>query len=108
MTTSRAARLATPVLTLSALVALTGCSFTSHNVSCSGNQCTATLTGEGSEASILGTSLAFAGTQDGRATLSVGGAEVSCATGESVTAGPLSLTCTSVEDDRVELTASLG
>ncbi|SCX45908.1 hypothetical protein SAMN03159343_1698 [Klenkia marina] len=105
MTTSRTARIAVPLL---AALALAGCSFTSNNVSCSSNQCTATLTGEGSEASILGNSLVFAGTQDGRATLSVGDAEVSCATGESVSAGPLSLTCTSVEDDSVELTASLG
>jgi hypothetical protein len=105
MTTSRAARIAVPAL---ALLALAGCSVTSNNVSCSGNQCTATLSGQGAEATILGTSLAFAGTQDGRATLSVGDAEVSCAAGESVSAGPLSLTCTSVDDDEVELTASLG
>ena len=48
------------------------------------------------------------GTQDGRASLSVGGASVSCGEGESVVAGPLQLTCTSVTDDSVELTASLG
>lgn len=105
MTTLRAARFAVPLL---AALAVTGCSFTSNNVSCSGTECTATLTGEGSEASILGNSLVFAGTQDGRATLSVGDAEVSCAAGESVSAGPLSLTCTTVEEDKVELSASLG
>lgn len=105
MTPLRAARFAVPLL---AAVAVAGCSFSSSNVSCSGNECTATITGEGNEATILGNSLVFAGTQDGRATLSVGDAEVSCAAGESVTAGPLSLTCTSVEDDSVELTASLG
>jgi hypothetical protein len=33
---------------------------------------------------------------------------VSCAEGESVNAGPLSVTCTSVTDDAVELTAELG
>ena len=107
--TTRPARLAVPLLVGGlALVPLAGCSFTSNNVSCSGSECTATLTGEGSEASILGNSLVFAGTQDGRATLSVGDAEVSCAAGESVSAGPLELTCTTVEDDTVELTASLG
>ncbi len=104
MTTHRGARFAVPLL---AAVAVAGCSFTSNSVSCSGGQCTATLTGEGSEATILGTSLVFAGTQDGRATLAVGGAEVSCTAGESVSAGPLTLTCTTVEDDRVELTAGL-
>ncbi len=105
MTPARAARSAVPLL---AVLAVAACSLTSQNVDCSGDQCTATLTGDGSEASILGTSLVFAGTQDGRATLSVGDAEVSCAAGESVTAGPLTLTCTAVEDDRVELTAALG
>jgi hypothetical protein len=38
----------------------------------------------------------------------VGGASVSCGEGESVTAGPLQLTCSSITDDSVELTASLG
>jgi hypothetical protein len=91
------------------LAALTGCTFTSHNVSCSSDgSCTAKLTGDGAEAEILGTTLSFGGTQDGRASLSVGGASVSCGEGESVTAGPLQLTCTSVTDDAVELTASLG
>ncbi|KQS73695.1 hypothetical protein [Modestobacter sp. Leaf380] len=108
-TTARARRAAGPLLAGAlSLAALAGCSFTSNNVSCSGSQCTASLTGEGSEAEILGTSLVFAGTQDDRATLSVGSAEVSCAEGESVTAGPLSLTCTAVTADGVELTASLG
>lgn len=106
MTTTR---LAAPLLAGAlALVGLTGCSFTSENVSCSGTQCTASLSGAGAEADILGNSLVFAGTQDGRATLSVGDAEVSCAAGESVSAGPLSLTCTDVTDDGVEVTASLG
>ncbi len=91
-----------------ALVGLTGCSFTSKNVSCSGSECTATLTGAGAEAEILGTSLVFAGTQDDRATLSVGGSEVSCAAGESVSAGPLTLTCTAVTADSVDLTATLS
>jgi hypothetical protein len=104
MTTTRAARIAVPLL--AAVAVLGGCS--SSNVSCSGTSCTATLTGDAAEASILGNTLAFAGTQDGRATLSVGDSQVSCAAGESVSAGPLSLTCTSVGDDSVELTASLG
>lgn len=85
---------------------LTACS--SSNVDCSGNTCTATLTGDDASASILGNDLAFAGTENGRATLSVGDASVSCAQGENVSAGPLSLTCTTVTDDSVEVTASLG
>ena len=107
--TPRSRRLAAAVLAGGlALVPLAGCTFTSNNVSCSASSCSVTLSGEGAEAEILGTTLSFGGTQDGRASLSVGGASVSCGQGESVTAGPLQLTCTSVTDDSVELTASLG
>ena len=91
-----------------AMVPLAGCSLSSDNVSCSGSSCTATLSGDGAKAEILGTTLEFAGTQDGRATLGVGDASVSCAEGESISAGPLSVTCTSVTEDAVELTASLS
>jgi hypothetical protein len=105
----RAARISAGVLAGALTLApLAGCTFTSNNVSCSGGSCTATLSGEGAEAEILGTKLEFAGTQDGRATLGVAGASVSCAEGESVAAGPLSVTCTSVTDDAVEITASLN
>jgi hypothetical protein len=89
-------------------LALAGCSLSSDDVSCSGTKCTVTLKGDGTSADILGQKLELAGTKDGRATLGVGGATVSCAQGESVDAGPLSVTCTSVTDDAVELTASLG
>jgi hypothetical protein len=88
------------------LLPMAACS--SDNVDCSGNSCTVTLSGDSAKASILGNDLAFAGVQDGRASLSVGDAEVSCAQGESVSAGPLSLTCTTVTDDSVELTAKAG
>lgn len=90
------------------LAPLTACTFTSNNVTCSTSSCTATLSGEGAEAEIFGTTLEFAGTQDGRATLGVGGANVSCGEGESIAAGPLQVTCSSVTDDAVEITASLG
>jgi hypothetical protein len=102
-------RLAAGALAATLLVVpVTGCSASSQNVSCSGSSCTATLSGDGAEATILGTSLAFAGTKNGRATLSVGDASVSCAQGEKVSAGPLSLTCTTVTENSVEVTASLG
>lgn len=107
--TSRTPRLAARLLAGGLVLApLAGCTFTSNNVSCSASSCSVTLTGEGAEADILGTTLSFGGTQDGRASLSVGGASVSCGEGESVTAGPLQLTCSSVTDGSVELTASLG
>jgi hypothetical protein len=88
------------------LAPLAACS--SGDVDCSGTTCTVTLSGDGAQASILGNDLAFAGTEDGRARLSVGDADVSCAEGERVSAGPLSITCTTVTDDEVQLTASLG
>jgi len=104
---ARAARIAGSAVAATAMIALAGCSFTSNNVSCSTSSCTAKLSGDGATAEIFGTKLEFAGTQDGRATLGVGDASVSCAEGESISAGPLSVTCTSVTDDAVELTASL-
>ena len=91
-----------------AAVPLAGCTLSSQNVSCMTNRCSVTLSGDGAEAEILGTTLTLAGVQDGRASLSVGNASVSCGEGENVTAGPLSLECTSVTEDSVELTASLG
>ncbi len=105
-TTTRAARLAAAAL--AGGLALTACSFTSNDFSCSGSSCSVTLTGDGSEVEILGTSLAFGGVQDGRAELRVGDASVSCAQGETVNAGPLTLECTTVGTDSVEVTASLG
>ena len=104
----RTPRLASGVLAGAlALVALAGCSLSSDNVSCTTKSCTATLSGDGEQAKILGTTIEFGGVQDGRASLGVGDASVSCAEGESVSAGPLSVTCTNVTDDAVELTASL-
>jgi hypothetical protein len=91
-----------------ALLPLTACQVSSDNVSCSGGSCSVTLTGDDAKATVLGKSLAFAGTSDGRATLSVGDSEVSCTQGQSVSAGPLQLACSKVTADSVELTASLG
>jgi len=93
---------------LAGALALAGCSLNSDDVSCSGTKCTATLSGDGASVKILGQKLQLSGTKDGRATLGVGDASVSCAEGESVSAGPLSVTCTSVTDSAVEVTASLG
>ena len=107
--TTRAVRLAAGALAGGlALLPLSACSFTSGDFSCSTSSCTVTLSGDGSEVEVLGTTVTLGGVQDGRASISVGGTSVSCAEGETVTAGPLSLTCTTVEADSVELTASLG
>jgi hypothetical protein len=106
---SRHTRVATALLAGGLILApLAGCSFSSNNVSCTTSSCTATLSGDGAEAEILGTKVTFGGIQDGRASLDVAGASVSCAEGESVGAGPLRIECTSVTDSAVEITASLA
>ena len=87
---------------------LAGCTFGSQNVTCSPSSCTVTLEGSDAQVEVLGTELTFSGTQDGRASLGVAGADVSCAEGESVTAGPLELECTTVTEESVELKASLA
>jgi hypothetical protein len=77
-------------------------------VSCSGTSCSLTLTGDVTTVSVLGTQVSFGGVHDGQASLTVGGRTLSCRQGESVAAGPLRLTCTTVAADRVTLTAGLG
>lgn len=107
--TSRAGRLTTTALAGAlALVPLTGCTLTSDNVSCSGGTCTVTLSGDGAQAEILGTTVSLGGVQDGRASLTVGGTTVSCGQGEAVGAGPLALECSSVDENSVQLTATVG
>jgi hypothetical protein len=101
-------RIAAPLLAGALLLPLSACTLSSDNVSCSTSSCTVTLSGEGAEAEILGTTLRFGGVQDGKASLSVGGASVTCGEGETVTAGPLQIECSGVTDDSVEVTASLG
>jgi hypothetical protein len=106
---SAAARAAALLLAAGiSLGAVSACTLTSDNVSCSGSSCTVSLTGDGAKADILGNALTFAGVKDGRATLSVGDNSISCAQGEKVSAGPLTLECTKVTDKSVELTASLS
>ncbi len=77
-------------------------------VDCSGNPCSVTLAGDGAEADVLGTSVVLGSVENGRATFRVGGQEVSCGQGESVSAGPVTLACSTVTEDTVTLTASLG
>ena len=108
-TTIAAARLAPRLLAAAlALTPLAGCSFGSDNVSCTTSSCTATLSGQGATAEVLGQTVTFGGTDDGRATISVAGASVSCGEGETVAAGPFSVQCTGVSTDAVEITATLN
>jgi hypothetical protein len=107
--TSRRTRTAAGLLTGAlVLVPLAGCQVNSDTVSCSGSSCSVTLSGDGATAKVLGSTIGFAGTKDGQATVSVAGHSVSCTQGQSVEAGPLRLQCTTVTDDSVELTAALG
>ncbi|SEP02725.1 hypothetical protein [Trujillonella endophytica] len=110
MTTTRIAPLAGAVLAGGlGLLALTGCSFTSENFSCDTNSCSVTLDGSGAEVNLpIGPTIELGGVENGRASISVGGASVSCAEGERVSAGGLSLECTSISGDEVKLTASLN
>ena len=81
---------------------------TNADVDCSGNSCSVTLYGDGAEADILGTQVVLGTVENGRATLRVGDRDLSCGQGESVSAGPLTLACSTVTEDAVTLTASLG
>lgn len=85
-----------------------GAGRTNADVDCSGTSCSVTLTGGGAEADILGTAVVLETVADGRATVRVGDREVSCSEGESVSAGPLTLACETVDQDAVTMTASLG
>ncbi len=78
------------------------------DVDCSGTSCSVTFTGEGAEADVLGTAVVLDAVEDGRATLRAGDRELSCTEGESVSAGPLTLTCETVDEDAVTVTADLG
>jgi hypothetical protein len=79
----------------------------SSKVDCSGSSCSVTLSGNSKQATVLGTTIKLGSVQNGKATVSVGDRSVSCGQGDSVSAGPLTLKCTTVSDNSVTLTASL-
>ncbi|WNV73628.1 hypothetical protein [Geodermatophilus sp. DSM 44513] len=81
---------------------------TDAGVNCSGTSCEVTLTGDGAQVDVLGTPITLGTVADGRASISVGGQELACSQGESVAAGPLTVECTTVTEDAVTMTASLG
>jgi hypothetical protein len=109
MTTSRNALAGAVLAGGLGLLSLTGCSFSSDEFSCDTNSCTVTLNGDGAEVDLpIGPTISLGSVEDGRASISVGGASVSCAEGESVSAGGLQLECTKVSDDEVKLSATLN
>lgn len=104
--TTRTARLAGAVLAGGiGLLTLTGCG---ESLSCGPTSCTVTLDGAGAQVEVLNTTIRLGSVEDGRATIGVGEVSVSCAEGERVSAAGLSLECTTVSTEEVQLTASLG
>jgi hypothetical protein len=81
---------------------------TNADVNCSGTSCSITLSGNGAEADILGTTVALGAVENGRATVRIGDRELACNQGERISAGPLTVECTTVSEDAVTMTASLG
>ncbi len=81
---------------------------TDADVDCTGNSCSVTLSGDGAEADILGTTVVLGGVENGQATFRIGNEDLTCGQGESVSAGPLTLECTTVMEDTVTMTARLG
>jgi hypothetical protein len=81
---------------------------TNADVNCTGTSCSVTLSGDGAQADILGTPIVLGAVEGGRASIRVGDQEIGCSQGESVSAGPLSIECTTVTQDSVTMTASLG
>ena len=79
-----------------------------QNVDCSGTSCTVTLSPGGEEVEVLGTRMAFEGVDGDEATVTIDGESATCAEGDSVEAGPLTLECTTVSEEELALTASLG
>jgi hypothetical protein len=81
---------------------------TNADVNCTGTSCSVTLSGDGAQADILGTPIVLGAVESGRASIRVGDQEIGCSQGEGVSAGPLTLECTTVTEDSVTMTASLG
>lgn len=79
-----------------------------ENVDCSGDSCSVTLDSGSGDVEVLGTTIAYDGFDDGEATIRVGAETVSCAEGDTVSAGPLELECTTVDEDSLTLTATLS
>jgi hypothetical protein len=67
-----------------------------------------TLAGDGSSVQVFDTDISFVGIHDGQATVRVAGQDVSGVQGQTVTAGALTLTYTSVTSDTVRIDVSPG
>ena len=78
----------------------------SSTVSCTGGQCSLSFSGSGASARVLGTTFAFEGVRDGRATVVVDDTRVSCTQGETVPVRGVELRCTRVAGDSVTVTVT--
>ena len=76
-------------------------------VSCHEDSCSVLLGGSGS-AYVFGTAISIGGVRDGHAILRVEEQAVPCPRAGSVSAGPVTVTCTDVTTDTVEFTVSPG
>ncbi len=86
----------------------TGSEDTTVDVDCSGDSCSLTMSGDGAEAEVLGTTIVLGGVENGRATFRVGNEDLTCGQGESASVGPLTFECTTVTEDTVTMTATLN
>ncbi len=68
----------------------------SAGVHCSGPTSGVTLAGDGARADILGREVVLGAVEGGEARFPVGGRELSCSQGGSLSAGPLTPECTTV------------
>jgi hypothetical protein len=75
-------------------------------VSCSGNFCTMTLGGSGSTGEVFGTTIVLEDIRDGTATVQVGDRSTAVRQGQTVSAGRVSLRCSSVTPATVTLTGT--
>lgn len=96
------------VLTTASDAAGTAAESAAENVDCSGDSCSVTLGSGSGETEVLGVNLSYDSFADGEATVRVGEETVTCSEGESVSAGPLQLECTTISEDSLTLTATLS
>ncbi len=87
------------------MLAAGGCSVTAHTTHCENGTCTVHLSGTGSEAELgsSGNTVTLVSAEDGVATLGFADGEGSCTEGETIELAELTIKCTDVGDDSVEL-----
>lgn len=93
------------VLAGMAALAAAGCSVTSYSSQCSGGTCTVTLTGAGASTDLGsgGSTITLVSVDSGVATFELAGEDARCSAGETVEVAELTVECTKIGDDSVEL-----